>query len=216
VEVAAATQANQHHFHRAYTQVATAALGRAIHHDHVTAARLAEEHGLTRPLNTRFHPQVSNARKKAASLAQGHDVAEWTGNVDKRQKCRKFPKKWRNAAAELHGRHDPSEQSEAGRQTSSSRATKALRRQEQHHLRGRTVRIAVPDHQRPARPVQTARCHDAPRRHADQDHASGNRSYRGLFTRDGGPCSQVSGRTETGARAWQNDGGLRHSLKARP
>src|ERR1700712_71883 len=82
IEVAATTQANQHHFHRAHPQVATAALGRAVHHHYVAAARLAEEHGFTRPLNTRFHPQDSNARKKAASLAQALDVAERTENDD--------------------------------------------------------------------------------------------------------------------------------------
>jgi CRP/FNR family cyclic AMP-dependent transcriptional regulator len=37
----------------------------------------------------------------AASLAQARNVAASTGNADKRQKCRKFPKKWRFAAVEL-------------------------------------------------------------------------------------------------------------------
>ncbi|MCY1187240.1 hypothetical protein D9M73_282020 [compost metagenome] len=59
VEVAAATQAQQQHFHGAYTQVASTTLRRAIHHYHMTATRLAEKHGFASPLDACLHRQDS-------------------------------------------------------------------------------------------------------------------------------------------------------------
>jgi len=55
VKAAAATQAQQQHFHRSHAQVAAAGLGRAVHYDDMAAPRFAEEHCLTGPLDTCLH-----------------------------------------------------------------------------------------------------------------------------------------------------------------
>ncbi|MNV94834.1 hypothetical protein D3C71_1896680 [compost metagenome] len=55
VKAAAATQAQQQHFHRAHAQVTAAGLGRAVHYDDMAAPRFAEEHCLTGPLDTCLH-----------------------------------------------------------------------------------------------------------------------------------------------------------------
>src|SRR5690606_32191240 len=67
VETGTAAQAQQQQLHRAHAQVATAAFRCAIHHHHMPAAGFAEKHGLTGPLDTRFHSSRSLHWKERAA-----------------------------------------------------------------------------------------------------------------------------------------------------
>ena len=63
-----------------------------------------------------------------------------------------------------------------------------------------------------ARSDASARCDDASRRHADQDHASGDRSHRRLLARDGRSRVEDAGRSGSRVGQRQDDGRVRHAL----
>jgi len=60
----AAAGADQHGFHRAWPEIATAAFRRAVHDQRVSAAGFADEGDVFKPFDARFHAEGSSAERE--------------------------------------------------------------------------------------------------------------------------------------------------------